>query len=114
MPSVDESAKAFLTLSNKGELTMNEEFDYVSPEEEAFLQVLRELYEQLPKNTMWIVHPQNYPRILRSVSRILQVIRKDSPEATHTIGFDELLGTSLCLTVESRTFDFSSCNTSLN
>ena len=88
---------------------MNEEFDYVCTEEESFLQVMRELFGQLPQNTMWIAHPQNYPRILRSVRRILQVIRKDSPEATHTISFDELLGTSLCLTVESWTFDFSSC-----
>ena len=88
---------------------MNENFEYTSPEEEALLNMMRDLTSRLPKNTMWIVHPHNYPRILKSVQRLLEVIQKVSPEAQYKIAFDELVGTGLCLSVRAWNFSFYGC-----
>ena len=88
---------------------MNEEFDYTSPEEEALLHFLGGLLEKLPKNTMWIINPANYKRIAESVNQILTAVHKVSPSAKHTISFDELVGTGLCLTIRDWTFSFYGC-----
>lgn len=88
---------------------MNEEFDYTSPEEEALLHFLGGLLEKLPQNTMWIINPTNYKRIVESVNRIIAAVHKVSPSAKHTISFDELVGTGLCLTIQDFTFSFYGC-----
>lgn len=88
---------------------MNEEFDYTSPEEEALLHFLGGLLEKLPQNTMWIINPTNYKRIVESVNRIIAAVHKVSPSAKHTISFDELVGTGLRLTIQDFTFSFYGC-----
>lgn len=88
---------------------MNEEFDYTSPEEEAMLNFLGGLIKNLPPNTMWIINPATYKRITGSVNKILATVRKVSPEARHSIAFDELVGTGLCLTIQDWTFAFYGC-----
>ena len=55
---------------------MSENLEYTSSEEEALLNLMRDLTSRPPKNTMWIAHPQNYPRILKSANRILEVLHK--------------------------------------
>ena len=88
---------------------MSERFDpnEYAPEYAALLHLLQEAARGVPENAVFIIHPENYPRITRSVDRILDVIRRAEPDATHTIEFDPVLGTGLCLRVLSWTFNFT-------
>lgn len=88
---------------------MKNDFDYTSPKEEALHHFLGGLIEKLPKNTMWIINPANYKRIVESVNKILAAVHKISPSAKHKISFDELVGTGLCLTIQDWTFSFYGC-----
>ncbi len=88
---------------------MNEEFEYTSPEEEALLSLIREWTDKLPKTNMWIAHPRNYPRAIKAIDRILEVIHKESPDAEHKIVFDELIGTGISLMVKDWVYSFYGC-----
>ena len=88
---------------------MNEDFEYTSPEEEAILGLFREWQNKLPKATMWISHPVNYPRAAKAIGRILEVIHKESPDAEHKIVFDELIGSGMSLMVKDWVYSFYGC-----
>ena len=78
-----------------------------APDYAALLRFLEEAAEGIPEGTVFVIHPANYPRIARSVDRILAVIREAAPDAVHEIEFDPLIGTGLCLRVLSWTFNFT-------
>ena len=88
---------------------MNENFEYTSPEEEALLNLMQECTDKLPKHSLWIVHPVNYPRATKAIKCILEVIHKESPDAEHKIVFDELIGTGMSLMVKDWTYSFYGC-----
>lgn len=88
---------------------MNEDYEYTSPEEEAILRLICEWTDKLPKTNMWVVHPVNYPRAIKAICRILEVIHKESPNAEHEIVFDELLGTGMSLMVKDWVYSFYGC-----
>lgn len=88
---------------------MSEDFEYTSPEEEAILSLIREWTDKLPKTNKWVVHPMNYPRAIKAIDRILEVIHKESPDAEHKIVFDELLGTGMSLMVKDWVYSFYGC-----
>ena len=90
-------------------MSTNDRFDEIFPGEEEMLNLIRRWMDNCPKPTVWFGHPINYPRAMRSVERILEVIHKESPEAEHEIVFDELMGTSLCLKVKAWTYSFCGC-----
>ena len=79
------------------------------PDGDDFALFMHAFLQKVPRNTAWIIHPENYPRISRSVDRILEAIRRSVPDAKHEIAYDELFGTQLVLTVTSWTFSFSNC-----
>ena len=88
---------------------MNEDYEYTSPEEEALLDLIRKWTDKLPKTNTWIAHPVNYPRATKAISRILEIIRKESPDAEHRIVFDELIGTGMSLMVKDWVYSFYGC-----
>ena len=88
---------------------MKDDFEPLLPDGEDFALFLHAFLKKVPRNTAWILHPENYPRICRSVDRILETIRRAAPDAEHEVSYDELFGTALVLTVTSWTFSFSNC-----
>lgn len=78
----------------------DDEFEEAFEGEAQLLAQLRKLLSLLPENKIWVLHPKNYPRAVRSIALILQTILKNNPDITYSTSFDELLGTDLALEVQ--------------
>lgn len=59
------------------------------------------LKKHLPKDRILMLNMPRYMEAVKSVNKVLNIIRRETPEAKQEVKFDNLTGSSLCATFET-------------
>ena len=73
--------------------------DHPRSEEHDAVDELLELLKNIPKNRVTMLNLPRYSKAIQSIKSIVKYVKDDCPDAEVNVYFDELTGTSLCLTI---------------